>query len=74
MIVEKENGKKGTIEIAEIADDNKNYFYRRLAIRNIEIEEFKKFIEVTELQKYNKKQGFLLFYVQILITVFQIAH
>ncbi|MDR2704223.1 MAG: hypothetical protein LBC02_00445, partial [Planctomycetaceae bacterium] len=40
VIVERENGKKGTIEIAKLSDFNKNYIYRRLAIRNIAVEDF----------------------------------
>ncbi|MDR1270820.1 MAG: hypothetical protein LBK82_14995 [Planctomycetaceae bacterium] len=40
VIVERENGKKGKIEITKLADGYKNYIYRRLAIRNIAVEDF----------------------------------
>jgi hypothetical protein len=40
LIVERENGKKGKIEIAKLTDGGKNYVYRRLAIRNIAVEDF----------------------------------
>ncbi|MDR1290898.1 MAG: hypothetical protein LBK06_06830, partial [Planctomycetaceae bacterium] len=40
LIVERENGKKETIEIAKLTDGYKNYIYRRLAIRNIAVEDF----------------------------------
>jgi hypothetical protein len=40
VTVERENGKEGIIKIARLADGNKNYVYRRLAIRNMAIEVF----------------------------------
>ncbi|MDR1483309.1 MAG: hypothetical protein LBT09_00645 [Planctomycetaceae bacterium] len=40
VIVERENGKRGTIAIEHLADYNKNYIYRRLAIRNMKVEDF----------------------------------
>ncbi|MDR0391892.1 MAG: hypothetical protein LBH59_08295, partial [Planctomycetaceae bacterium] len=40
VIVERENGEKEKLEIAKLFDGNKNYIYRRLAIRNIMVEDF----------------------------------
>ncbi|MDR0391736.1 MAG: hypothetical protein LBH59_07505 [Planctomycetaceae bacterium] len=40
IIVEKENGKQERIEIVKLADDSKNYVFRRLVIRNMAIEDF----------------------------------
>jgi hypothetical protein len=40
VTVEQENGKKEIIKIANLGDGYKNYVYRRLAIRNMAIEDF----------------------------------
>jgi hypothetical protein len=40
VIVERENGKKNIIAIDRLCDSQKNYVYRRLAIRNIVVEDY----------------------------------